>query len=485
MLLGYLNILADFGRILDCALLLRPRHLRVHNQGMDKHLTQTATALAAQISAGTLRPSDLMAATLAHIADENPRLNAIVSLRDADALMDAAYIADTADTKGPLHGLPIAIKDLANVAGLPTSMGSPALAGTIAKTSDIMVQRMQNAGAIIIGKTNTPEFGLGSHTYNPVFGATQNALIPGRSAGGSSGGAAVALAANMVALADGSDMMGSLRNPAGWNGVYGLRPTWGRVPSEPKGDTFLHQLSTNGPMARTPQDLGLLLDVQSGPDPRQPHGCAAPAVTPHITAQSGPHKVAWLADWDGAYPMEDGVLATCEAALSGFGHIDPIAAPFPAAALWDAWTTLRSWSVATSLGPLYAQEHTRKALKPAAIWEIERGMTLTASDINTASAIRSDWFATAARLFETYDALVLPTAQCFPFPVHWDYPHDIGGVAMDTYHRWMEIVIPASLIGLPALAVPIADQAMGLQFIGARGADLSLLQIGQTWHSLQ
>lgn len=460
---------------------LRWGRLRVHTLGMENLTTQTATALIAQIKAGTLRPSDLMAATLNQIAAENPRVNAIVSLRDADALLDEARKTDHADPKGPLHGLPIAVKDLANVAGLPTSMGSPALAGNIAKTSDIMVQRMQDAGAIIIGKTNTPEFGLGSHTYNPVFGATQNALVPGTSAGGSSGGAAVALARHMVALADGSDMMGSLRNPAGWNGVYGLRPTWGRVPSEPKGDTFLHQLSTNGPMARNPADLALLLDVQSGSDPRQPHGFDSPLTAPHIH-DGQPLKLAWLGNWGGAYPMESGVLQVCEESLSDH-QIDHVSPPFPAEKLWDAWTTLRSWSVAQNLGPLYAQDHTRKALKPAAIWEIERGLALKVSDIDRASLIRSQWFQTAAAFLERYDAFVLPTAQCFPFPVAWDWPKEIGGAQMDTYHRWMEVVIPASLIGLPALAVPIPGKQMGLQVIGKRGADLQLLQFGQIWHS--
>jgi amidase len=446
---------------------------------MDELLNRSAVAICADLRAGQVSAERLMAATLAHIAEVNPRLNAIVSLRDDDDLMMVARAADAADPVGPLHGLPIAVKDLANVAGLPTSMGSPALAGSIAQTSDIMVRRMQDAGAIVIGKTNTPAFGLGSHTTNPVFGPTENALVPGTSAGGSSGGAAVALASHMVALADGSDMMGSLRNPAGWNGVYGLRPTWGRVPSEPVGDVFLHQLATNGPMARHAADLALLLDVQSGPDPRQPHGCAVEPVSPHIKEGKRP-RLAWLGDWGGAYPMEAGVLETCEAALHDW-NAEIIAPPLPAADLWEAWTTLRSWSVATGLGPLYAQAHTRKTLNAQALWEIEKGRGLSVSDINRATLIRSQWFARAATLFETYDALVLPTAQCFPFPIHWDWPHEIGGVAMETYHRWMEVVIPASLIGLPAVAVPIAGQAMGLQFIGARGADLRLLQIGHMW----
>ncbi|MEL6338171.1 MAG: amidase family protein, partial [Pseudomonadota bacterium] len=196
----------------------------------------------------------------------NGRVNALVAVRDHDALLRAAAEADASERTGWLHGIPIAIKDLANAAGFPTSMGSPLFAGQIAAQDDIMVARLRAAGAIVIGKTNTPQFGLGSHSTNPVFGATRNPYDPRRSAGGSSGGAAAALACGLLSIADGSDMMGSLRNPAGWNNVYGMRPTWGLVPSEPQGDAFLHQLSTNGPMARCPRDLAALLDTMAGPD---------------------------------------------------------------------------------------------------------------------------------------------------------------------------------------------------------------------------
>jgi len=238
-------------------------------------LDEPAFEIAHAIAEGHLDPVDLMRATLDRIAERNPTANAIVSLRDEATLLREARAARDTPRKGWLHGIPIAVKDLANVKGLPTSMGSPIFAGTQAQNSDLFVKRMMDAGAIIIGKTNTPEFGLGSHTYNPVFGPTQNALRPGKSAGGSSGGAAVALAHGMVSVADGSDMMGSLRNPAGWNGVYGMRPTWGRVPPEADGDLFHHHLATSGPMARTPQDIALLLETQSGPNLHHPYQWSA------------------------------------------------------------------------------------------------------------------------------------------------------------------------------------------------------------------
>ncbi len=454
---------------------------------MTNFLDWNAHDLIAALAKSQLSAVDVMEATLARIDAENGHFNAIVSLRDPDVLMDAARAADQADSKGPLFGVPVAIKDLANVAGLPTSQGSQLFAGKPAATSDMMVQRMQDAGAIVIGKTNTPEFGLGSHTYNPVFGATQNALLAGCSAGGSSGGAAVALARHMVCLADGSDAMGSLRNPAGWNGVYGMRPTWGRLPRDPAGDLFMHQLSTDGPMARSPRDLALLLAVQSGSDPRQPFGLPQASYDTALDADITGRRIAWLADWGGAFPMEEGVLDMAQASVGRFEDlgctVEAVAPPFPAAALWDAWTTLRAWATAARLGPLYDNPKHREALKPEAVWEIEKGRALSGRAIQMASTIRSDWYRAADALFDRYDAFVLPTAQCWPFPITWDWPKVIGGVAMDTYHRWMEVVIPVSLIGLPCVAVPMAGpRPMGLQIAGRRGDDLGVLQMGQAWY---
>ncbi|MEL6682228.1 MAG: amidase [Pseudomonadota bacterium] len=455
---------------------------------MTDFLDWDAYRLSASLAAGAVSAADLMNATLARITERNG-VNAIVSLRDTDQLMAEAREADLIPANGPLHGIPVAVKDLANAAGLPTTMGSPVFSDQIAQTSDIFVQRMQDAGAIVIGKTNTPEFGLGSHTYNPVFGPTENAVMPGRSAGGSSGGAAVALAKRMVCLADGSDMMGSLRNPAGWNGVYGMRPSWGRVPAEPVGDMFAYPLSTNGPMARCPRDIALLLEIQAGIDPRQPFGLPSQQYQDQLRADVSGRRIAWLGNWGGAYPMEPGALPTCNDAVLRFEEagciVEEVAPPFDAAALWESWTTLRSWAVAAKLGPLFAQPKLRAQLKPAAIWEIERGLALTGREIARASTFRSDWFRAATKLFKSFDAFALPTAQCFPFPVEWDWPQDIDGVLMDTYHRWMEVVVPVSLIGLPCLAVPIAGQRpIGLQIAGRPRDDMGVLQLGEAWHGI-
>ncbi len=456
---------------------------------MDDALPRGAAAQLAAMKAGTMSAEALMQATLARVAAANGKVNAIVSLRDEADLMAEARAVDAGSWRGALHGLPVAIKDLADAAGLPTSQGSPLFAGQVAQADSLHVARMRAAGAIVIGKTNTPEFGLGSHTYNPVHGATCNPYDPSRSCGGSSGGAAVALATGMLGIADGSDMMGSLRNPAGWCNIYGMRPSWGRVPDAPEGDIFLHRLSTNGPMARSPGDLALLLDVMAGPDPRQP-GLLPPARMGALGGEMRAERIGWLGDWGGALPYEAGILPLCEAALEvfrGLGcRVEPVAPPISRAALWESWTTLRSFSVAAGLAPLVENDAARAQLKPEALWEIERGMALSAMDIQRASEIRSDWFARAATLLERYDALALPTAQVWPFAVGQTWPRRINDVAMDSYHRWMECVIPASLIGLPVVAVPAgfgaAGLPMGMQLIGAYGDDRGMLELAEGYH---
>ena len=447
-----------------------------------------AADLLSDLARGALGAEELMQATLDRIGTVNGTVNAVVGLRDPDALLEEARALDNGPKRGALHGLPIAVKDLADVAGIVSTHGSPAFAGVVPVEDSLIAARMRAAGAILIGKTNVPEFGLGSHTFNPVYGATGNAYDPSRSAGGSSGGAAVALATGMTALADGSDMMGSLRNPAAWNNVYGFRPSWGRVPSDPVGDIFLHQLSTLGPMARSPEDIALLLDVISGPDPRQPHGVTCDPVAPLSTGDPAGLRIGWLGDWGGALPMEPGILDISEAALAVFETlgctVEPVASPFSADAMWQSWLDLRAWQVSAGLAPLLAE---KAPLKESAVWEVERGLALSGQQIQQASLIRSDWFRAATQLFSTYDALVLPSAQIWPFDVTLAYPTEIDGTAMDTYHRWMQVVIPVSLIGLPALAVPAgfgpAGLPMGVQLFGPRGSDAALLQLGAAYHA--
>ena len=445
-----------------------------------------AVDLRAALVGGALTAERLMEDTLSRIGAVNPRVNALVSLRPEATALAEARAADAAGRMGPLHGLPIAIKDLTDAAGLPTSRGSPLFAGELAASDDIMVARLKAAGAIVIGKSNTPAFGLGSHTTNPVFGPTRNPYDQTRTAGGSSGGAAAALACGMLPIADGSDMMGSLRNPAGWCNVYGYRPTWGSVPDHPAGDMYFGQLSTKGPMARSVADLRLLLSVMAGPDARRPKAGGADVMG--FVPVKG-LRIGWLGDWGGALPMEAGILEASEAAMQTWRDlgcaVEIAAPPMPMADLWQSWTTLRSWLIACDMAPLYRDPKMRAQLNPQAIWEIERGLAMTAQQIHAASEIRSAWFRTAAAMFDTYDAVVLPSAQMWPFAVETDWPREIAGVAMDTYHRWMEVVVPASLIGLPALCVPAgfgaAGMPFGLQVIGRYGADSTVLSLSEVW----
>ena len=452
---------------------------------------KSALAQSTLIEKGEISAAELMQSTLDRIDSVNSEVNAIISMREPNELLAEARAADKTKRKGWLHGIPIAIKDLGNAAGLPTSMGSPLFADNVSATDDILVTRLKAAGALVIGKTNTPEFGLGSHTFNPVFGATKNPYDFTRSAGGSSGGAAAALAAGMLSVADGSDMMGSLRNPAAWNNVYGMRPSFGLVPSEPKGDTFLHHLATNGPMARDPSDLAALLDTMAGSDPRQPMGIDHPPALPTINDDVSGARVGWLGDWGGAYQYETGIDDLAQLALgqmSGLGwDVSEISAPFSSAAIWDSWITLRSFNVGAGMTALYDDPSNRAQLKPAAIYEIERGLAMSALEVHKASVTRSEWFAKAADLFETYDVLVLPSAQVWPFDVDLVNPASINGQPMDTYHRWMEVVIAPGLLGLPVVNIPIGfggpmSLPMGLQMIGKRGADAKLLQMAKTWH---
>lgn len=446
----------------------------------------SAVQIAADLAAKRLRATDFMDATLERIDAVNPKVNAIVGLRSRKDLIADARRADQTDPIGPLHGVPIAVKDLVNVSGVRSTMGSPLFANHVPEHDDMLAARLRRAGAILIGKTNTPEFGLGSNTFNSVYGATRNPYDASKTCGGSSGGAAVALSTGMTVLADGSDMMGSLRNPAAWNNVYGLRPSWGRVPSEPTGGTFLHHMSTLGPMAQSPQDIALLLDVLSGPDPRQPHGVSSEPVHPLSAADLTGKKIGWLGDWGGAFAMEPGIVELCESALRVFedlgAEVDSVAAPFDPDAMWDAWVTLRSFQVGAGLESINQDQ-----IKDTAQWELSRYRSLTASDLHRADVIQSEWFQTAYALASRYDALVLPCAQVWPFDAQMDWPKEIAGQDMDTYHRWMQVAVPVGLIGLPALAVPAGFGAsglpMGFQLFGARGADRALLEIGAAYHN--
>lgn len=455
-----------------------------------KMMNRTASDLSRQIAARSIAPSEVMRACLDQIARTNPAVNAVISLRDPDDLLAEARAMDDAPRKGWLHGVPLAVKELVAVKGLRTTWGSPLFADHVPVADDLIAARMRAAGAIFIGKTNTPEWGHGSHSFNPVFGATRNPYDLTRTAGGSSGGAAAALACRMVPVADGSDMMGSLRNPAAFCNVYGFRPTWGLVPSDAEGDTYLSTLATDGPMARTIEDLACLLEVLAGENPLVPFPRPSEPFSDRLRCDPRSLRIGWLGDWGGAYPVEPGILDLCRAGLAELeaqgAVVEPVPPPFPAEKLWFAWTTLRAMLNSNGKRALYNDPAKRAQIKPETLWEIEQGLGLSADAVHAASVIRSRWHVQAARLFDRFDAVVLPSAQVWPFPVDWRWPQTINGEAMDTYHRWMEVVVPASLTGLPALSVPVGFGAeghpMGMQIIGRSGADAKVLSIGEAYH---
>ena len=438
-----------------------------------------AGALQAMIARREISPVDLMRETLGRIDAVNGGLNAIVALRDRESLMGEARLAEAMPPEGWLHGIPVAIKDLVGVRGIRSTWGSPILKNNVPTVDDGLARRLRAAGAIIIGKTNVPAFGLGSHTVNPVYGATRNPYDPSKSAGGSSGGAAVALAGRMLAVADGSDMMGSLRNPAAWNNVYGFRPTAGLVPGEARDSVFQHRLSTDGPMAREIGDLERMLTTLSDGAYRPGEG--------RMPARP---RIGWLGDWGGAYAMEPGILAQAEAALGvmeGLGWaVEPIAPPFAAEALWEAWCILRQFAVAMTLGPHWREEVHQALLPAQAKWEITHGFARKVAEVEWAAETRLAWLAAARQLLGQYDAVILPSTQVWPFDIAAGFPMQIGDRAMDSYHRWMEVVVPASLAGLPALALPAGFGAGGLpagvQMIGAPGADGLLMALGRAYH---
>ena len=469
----------------------------------------SALELSKGIHAQVFTCQEVMTSFLAHIQKLNPHFNAIVSLREPKDLMAEAKEADEAlqkgHSKGWMHGLPIAIKDLAQTAGVATTMGSLLLKNNVPKEDCLMVSRMRQSGAILIGKTNTPEFGLGSHTFNQLFGTTSNAYNPQRSAGGSSGGAACALALRMLPVADGSDFMGSLRNPAAWQNIFGLRPSQGRIPNLPSTELFLTQLGVEGPMARNMADLCMLLGTQAGHDDRFPLGLdessndfaktmlelAHDAVLPH-SGLSG-LKVGWLSDLGGHLPFERGILSQCERALerlsSAGAHVEDVSPNFDPAKVWSAWLTLRHAYVAHRLSPLMALPQAQEHMKAEALWEVQAGLDIKAIDFLNASQTRSLLYQKLLELLKRYDVLCLPSAQVWPFAkeTHWPASIDTpkGVVHMDTYHRWMEVVIYATLAGLPTLSVPAGfnDEGlpMGIQLIGQPKAEAKLLRLGRIY----
>ncbi|HKN11770.1 MAG TPA: amidase [Candidatus Binatus sp.] len=367
-----------------------------------------AVALSRAIKSKQVSCVEVMNAYLDQIARLNPRVNAIVSIQPRERLLEQAKNRDAQLARGEhlgwMHGFPHAVKDLEPTRGIRTTKGPPLFKNFVPRDDSIMVERIRSAGGIIIGKTNVPEFGLGSQTYNPVFGTTLNAYDQSKTCGGSSGGTAVALALRMIPVADGSDNGGSLRNPAAWNNVFGFRTSFGRVPSQFY-EVFIPPVSVHGPMARTVPDLAMFLSVIAGYDARTPLSIRQdPAeFTGPLDRDFKGARIGWVGDFGGQIPFDPGVLELCEGSLKvfeGLGCSVETAMPdYLLEPVWQSWLTIRGWKIAAEFRASYPDPAQRALMKPELQWEIENGLRSTAMDVAIASRARTAWYPGGARIF--------------------------------------------------------------------------------------
>ena len=457
---------------------------------MSDPCSASAGELVRLIASREVSAVEVMRAHLARIEEANPRLNAIVTLLPEETLLRAAETADAAvaagDPLGPLHGLPVAHKDLTLTRGIRTTFGSPIFADFVPEEDALIVERLRAAGAITIGKTNTPEFGAGSQTFNAVFGPTRNPWDESKTCGGSSGGAAAALASGMVPIADGSDYGGSLRNPASFCGVVGFRPSPGRVPVWPD-ETPWFPVPVQGPMARSAADAALMLSAIAGPDPRAPLSLAEPGETFRrpLDRDFEGVRVAWSTGFGGV-PFDPRVRAALAPARGGLERIgceveDAEPDMSGADVAFDRW---RAWYFELNWGPLL--DRRRESMKDTVIWNIERGRALDAAALAEASRRWTALLRRARTFFERYEFLALPVSQVPPFDIGIEYPTEIAGVTMRSYTDWMASCAWVSLLGCPAVSVPAGETPeglpVGLQIVGRPRDDFGVLQLG---HALE
>jgi amidase len=455
----------------------------------------TATELARQIRTRAVSVTEVIEAHLTQIERVNPAVNAIVTLT-AERALDEARAADAALARsatrgddrtaaGPLFGLPIVHKDLFPTRGIRTTYGSPIYRDHVPDHDALIVERTRAAGAITLGKTNTPEFGAGSQTFNPVFGRTLNPYDPTKTCGGSSGGAAVALACGMVPIADGSDLGGSLRNPASFCNVVGLRPSLGRVPVWPAATAWL-SLGVQGPMARTVQDAALLLSAMAGPDPRAPISIAEPGdgFRAPLERDFTGVRIAWSPTL-GGLPIDRriaAVIASQRSTFAALGCIVEDAEPDfgDAREIFQVW---RAWAFVLGYGALL--ETHRHQLKDTIIWNVEEGLKLTAGDLAAAEAKRTALYHRVRVFMERHAFLVLPVTQVPPFDVTQPYVTEIEGVRLPTYIDWMRVCSDITVTGLPAISVPcgFTDDGLpvGIQIVGRHHDDRGVLQLAHAF----
>ena len=439
---------------------------------MDDLIRASALEVVGALQRREVRPAELLDLLSARIAAVDGAVNALPTLcwERARGTRPAA----------PLHGLPVAVKDLSAVRGVRTTRGSPIYADHVPEADDHVVERIEAAGGAIYAKSNTPEFGAGAQTFNAVFGVTRNPWNTALTPAGSSGGAAVALKTGTAWLAHGSDLGGSLRNPASFCGIVGLRPSVGRVPRGPVGDPW-GSLSVEGPMARSVADVALFLDALSGLDAREPLSLPAPE-TPFLAAAQAPRlprRVAFSADLGGLTPVNPEVAALCAVAarqLEALGVAVEEASPDFTGA-HAAFQTLRALGFATAHAG-HLRDH-RDRLKPDVVWNIEKGLALTGAEVAEALRLRGALMARARAFFARYDLLLCPATIVPPFPVEQPFVTDCAGVRFETYVDWLAVAYAITLTGHPALSLPCGFTAtglpVGLQMVGGWQGEAALL----------
>ena len=447
---------------------------------------RSARQLAAGIAAKTFSAVEVLDAHLARIAEVNPAVNAIVTL-DQTGARAAARAADDAvargETLGPLHGLPIAVKDLEDTAGMRTTYGSPIFADQVPERDSLLVERLRRAGAIVIGKTNTPEFGAGSQTFNEVFGVTRNPYDLALTPGGSSGGAAVAVATGMIPVADGSDLASSVRNPAAFCNVVGLRPSPGRIPSAGLGSDPWEPLSVLGPIARTVDDAALLLGALAGDDPRDPLSVAAPAdaLAPITPADPRRLRIGWSANL-GDLPIEPAIAEVLLAARERLTEAgcDITSAEPDLRGADEGFEIMRAVGFAQFGTPLLEAFPDR--LKDTVIWNIRRGHAITGADVGRARVLHEQIFRAMREFLLEFDVLAAPVTQVAPFTVDLDWPRTIDGHEMENYIAWLRSCSRITFTGHPAVSVPAGftrdGLPVGLQLVGCFRDEWTLLRAG-------
>ena len=448
----------------------------------------TATELAGRIRAGDLSCREVMEAHLAQIEAVNPTVNAVVELLPEQALAQAAA-ADNAlaggTQPGPLHGLPIAHKDLVETKGIRTTYGSPIYRDHVPVLDALIVERLRGAGAITIGKTNTPEFGAGSQTFNEVFGATRNPYDLTKTCGGSSGGAAVALACGMLPIADGSDTGGSLRNPAAFCNVVGFRTSPGRVPAWPN-EVGWFPISVQGPMARTVADTALLLSAMAGPDPRSPIAISEPGESfrQALDRDFREVRISWSPDF-GGLPMHPQVVQAMEAQRGVFESlgctVDDDQPDFSDAD--ECFKVWRAWRFELKFAELL-KTHADQ-IKETIRWNAAEGAKLTGPQIARAERKRTALYHRVREFMQTREFMVFPVTQVPPFDIEQPYVEEINGVKMDSYIDWMRSCYYITVTGLPAISVPcgFTDDGLpvGLQIVGRHQQDFAVLQLAHAF----